>query len=147
LSRYLSSLKIIATKTCVIFTVFFLAFFTIGINAGAPAETFGLDKAYMILVFSFLLAASSYIFHIPSIPVFVSYILHFLVCGVSCYLIFITWLGYGRDARMTLMVLFFFVLLYAVWLGITAIFRSGKKKKEEKKIVYESQFKHHGKKK
>ena len=147
LNRYISCFKTIAVKTCVIFTVFFLTFFTIGICINVPSETFGLDKAYMILLFSFLLSACSYIFRIPSIPSFACYLLHFFCCGLSCYLIFISWLGYGKNGSMTLMVLFFFAVIYAMWLGVTAIFKGGKKKKAEKKMTYESQFKPSSKKK
>ncbi|NLZ37115.1 MAG: DUF3021 family protein [Clostridiales bacterium] len=125
---------------CVIFSVCVFAFALLGTLGEARNIVPGLLYMFLLLVFSLLLAALNRLFY-SSFSTPAQFALHFLGTAADFIVIFILAGGfYKNGAKSTMIIMLFFVLIYAVVISIYLGVRSLKRKRKIDSSEYKKQF-------
>jgi hypothetical protein len=135
-----ANLKKIFSDGCVINTVLLVLLYLLGVSID-PDFIPTLSRVFGILIYSIVLSAANYYFFTSKAKRFTRLALHFLITAAVFCFCFVILGGYKANLGSVLVIVGFYLLVYAVIAAFIALIRSiikaDENQKKEYKKVYE----------
>ena len=140
--NFLSGTKRVLVGTCVIFTILVLLVYVIGSAVPDFGNAIDLKNILVILFFAFLFSAANRLLALENLPVFLRILLHFTTTAIGFYVVFILIAAKATAPSAIFVMLGFYTLMYALFMGIyQLLFHAIRQKRAEKETGYKSIYK------
>lgn len=140
--KTVDSIKKIAARGCVTFTIVTLIFYSIGSIVSDSEKSFipNIKFIWLFFAFSVLLAAANEILSVKKIALGIRMLIHFAVCAALYFVCVVLCGGFISSGAQTLIAMAMFVIVYLICAVFAAAVINRREKKNSDSEEYRSQF-------